>query len=100
MSYFQWRDSKGRTWPEHHNAWIEWRKKIVDENFPEMCSCRIGMEGSDRVKNTKCCKLAPCGMRIKNDYFATHLEECKVCSKPYDPDAPERSHLPPIGRPV
>lgn len=95
-----WRDAKGRTWQEHHDAWIAWRKRIVDEHFPEMCSCRIGMVGNDRVKKTKCCELVPCGMRIKKAYYKQHLKECMVCSKPYDPNAPERSDLPPIGRPI
>lgn len=88
-------DSKGRTPKQRHDAWIKWRKRIVDENFPDMCSCLIGTGA--RIKRTKCCQLVSCGMRIKNDHVDQHLKECKVCSRP---DLGPVSGMWPVGSPV
>ncbi len=73
-------DSKGRSPEERYLAWIKWRKRIVDENFPDMCSCRIGVLWHQEVKQTDCCKPMRCGMRIKNDYVDDHILTCKGCT--------------------
>ncbi len=57
-----------------------WRKKIVDENFPDMCSCRIGVTPKNEFKRMECCKSMSCGMRIKNDYVDDHILTCKGCA--------------------
>lgn len=73
-------DSKGRLPEERYLAWIAWRKRIVDENFPDMCSCRIGAPPKEEFKRTDCCKSMRCGMRIKNDYVDDHNLTCKGCT--------------------
>lgn len=60
------------------------RKRIVDENFPDMCSCRIGVAPKDEFKRTECCKQMSCGMRVKNAYVDEHNRICKVCSVPVE----------------
>ena len=74
-------DSKGRTPLEHYEAWISWRKRIVDENFPDMCSCRIGAPPREEFKRTECCEPMRCGMRIKNAYVDDHILTCKGCTQ-------------------
>lgn len=72
------RDSKGRTEAEHHAAWIAWRKKIVDEHFPEICSCMIGDDTTFKPIK-KCCQVVACGQRVKRKYVDKHRRTCKVC---------------------
>lgn len=77
---FKWRDAKGRTREQHHEAWIRWRKQIIDENFPERCSCRIGQDPKDAMKRRRCCEVVACGASIKKPYVMAHRESCKICS--------------------
>ena len=87
----------GRTPAQISAAWVSWRKQIVDDNFPEMCSCRIGKSPREEFKRTACCKIVSCGMAIKNAYVDEHRKTCKICS---DVDAPPHRYLPPVGEPV
>lgn len=89
-------DSKGRTPDQHYEAWIAWRKGIIDKQFPERCSCRIGKSIEKQFKKTKCCQVMSCGMAIKNSFVTEHRETCKVCS---DVTGVSVSSLPPIGEP-
>lgn len=58
-----------------HERWLAWRKKTVEENFPDVCTCYIGkpfVHGS-----CKKCEMCPgCGQHIKNECRMAHEKSC------------------------
>jgi hypothetical protein len=58
-----------------YNRWLAWRRKTVEENFPDVCTCYIGKPFS--YGSCKSCEMCPgCKQRIKITYWPAHEKSC------------------------
>lgn len=66
-----------RTASERHEAWWAWRKRIAEENFPDICTCYMGKPYMKQAKPCKNCEICPgCTLHIKLEYWAKHVDGC------------------------
>ena len=71
---------KRRSPRERHEAWLAWRKKTVEENFPDVCTCYIGKPFA-KQGSCKNCQMCPgCEQHIKNEHWAAHEQSCRALS--------------------
>ncbi len=67
-----------RSAKESHEQWLAWRKKTVEENFPDVCTCYIY---KPLVKQKSCedCEICPgCEQHIKKEYWSAHEQSCRA----------------------
>ena len=69
-----------RSFREQYEAWLAWRKKTVEDNFLDVCTCYIGKPFA-KQGSCKNCQMCPgCEQHIKNKYWAAHDESCRALS--------------------
>ncbi len=58
-----------------YNRWLAWRRKTVEENFPDVCTCYIGKRFV--YGSCKNCEMCPgCEQHIKNECWIAHEKSC------------------------
>jgi hypothetical protein len=61
-----------------YERWLAWRKKTVEENFPDVCTCYI-YKPFAKQSSCKNCEMCPgCEQHIKNECWAAHEKVCRA----------------------
>ena len=62
-----------------YRRWLQRRKSIVEEHFPEVCTCYIGKVYMKAAKPCKNCEVCPgCEQHIKNECWKDHALSCRA----------------------
>jgi len=61
-----------------HERWIAWRKKMVEENFPDVCTCYIDKPFAKQASCKKCEMCPGCEQHIKNECWSAHEKVCRA----------------------
>lgn len=70
-----------------HERWLAWRKKMVEENFPDVCTCYI-YKPFAKQGSCKNCEMCPgCDQHIKNECWAAHEKLCRALAQLENRDA-------------
>jgi len=52
---------------------------MVEENFPDVCTCYMGKPFAKQSKCCKNCQMCPgCEQHIKNEYWMKHEQSCRA----------------------
>ena len=70
-----------------HQRWLDWRRKKVEENYPDVCTCYID-KPTAKQGSCKNCEMCPgCEQHIKNEYWAAHEKKCRALAQLENRDA-------------
>lgn len=63
---------------EAHDRWIAWRRKRVEENFPDVCTCYLTTPFAKQGSCKKCEMCPGCEQHIKNECRQAHEAKCRA----------------------
>ncbi len=67
---------------QKHQLWLDWRKRTVEENFLDVCTCYIGKPFMKAVKPCKLCEVCVgCEQHIKKTLWRAHTRVCRALNE-------------------